>query len=256
MSVVADPAAVPPELVALTNRLGDPSADLVVLAEGNTSTVDAEGRLVIKASGSQMHSAGADDFVLVDLAEAADMMRNPAATQADLTALLAVGDGSSRRASIETLVHVAAAAVAGATWVAHTHPTAVVATVSVADAESRWTSALFPDEAVVVGVPAWVPYQEPGLALGRAVADAITRRGDADGVPPRCVLLGNHGLVALGGSPEEVSAVTAMAVKAARVRMLAASLGAPAYLDPTTAAALAGRADEVERRRLLAGGRG
>jgi rhamnose utilization protein RhaD (predicted bifunctional aldolase and dehydrogenase) len=253
MSVRADPAAVPAALVELTLRIGDPARDLVSLAEGNTSTV-GDGELVVKASGARMDRADAGDFVVVDMAAATRALADPRSTQDDLSALLAVaGDPRGRRASIETLVHVAAVQAGGATWVAHTHPTAVVGLVSLEEGEQLWQAPLFPDEAVVVGRPAWVGYEEPGLALGRAVARSIADHAQRYGGPPRLVLLGNHGIVALGQSPEEVEAVTTMAVKAARTRAIAHAVGTPRYLDAAGGDALAARADEVARRALLAG---
>jgi rhamnose utilization protein RhaD (predicted bifunctional aldolase and dehydrogenase) len=253
MSVRADPAAVPGALVDLTLRLGDPARDLVSLAEGNTSTT-VDGELVVKASGARMDRAGADDFVVVDIEAAARVLGDPRSTQDDLSALLALaGDPRGRRASIETLVHVAAVHAGGASWVAHTHPTAVVGLVSLEEGEQLWQAPLFPDEAVVVGRPAWVGYQEPGLALGRAVARAIAGHADRYGGPPRLVLLGNHGIVALGQSPDEVEAVTTMAVKAARTRIIAHAVGTPRYLDAAGGAALAARADEAARRAMLSG---
>ena len=54
------------ELVSLTRRLGDPDADLVVLAEGNTSARLPDGTFAIKASGSRMDQATAGDFVIAD----------------------------------------------------------------------------------------------------------------------------------------------------------------------------------------------
>ncbi len=243
------PDLVPEELVALTRRLGDPAADLVVLAEGNTSTRLPDGRFVVKASGARMDQADASGFVVVEPSELVRALDNPHTTQDELSALLA--DGAGRRASIETLVHLAALEYGGAEWVAHTHPTAVVGLLSIEEAEALWNAPLFPDEAVVLGRPAWVPYTEPGLALGRAVVAAIRGYAETEGQPPRLVLLGNHGIVALGRTAAEVEAVTTMCVKAARVRSVALGAGRLAPLDPVHAAALAGRPDEVERRRLL-----
>lgn len=253
MSVRADASAVPAALVELTLCIGDPARDLVSLAEGNTSTLE-DGDLVVKASGARMDRANVDDFVVVDVEAAARALVDPRTTQDELSALLTVaGDPRGRRASIETLVHVAAVHVGGATWVAHTHPTAVVGLLSVEEGERLWQAPLFPDEAVVVGRPAWVGYEEPGLALGRAVARSIADHAERYGVAPRLVLLGNHGIVALGQSADEVEAVTTMAVKAARTRMIAHAVGTPRYLDAADGDALASRTDEVARRALLAG---
>jgi rhamnose utilization protein RhaD (predicted bifunctional aldolase and dehydrogenase) len=245
------PADVPDELVALTRRIGDPAADLVVLAEGNTSVRLDGDRFAVKASGSRMDLAEAGDFVVGDLPELVDVLERGGTDQETLSQLLSA-DGS--RASIETLVHVVALA-AGATWVAHTHPTAVVGLLAVREAEELWSAPLFPDEAVVLGEPVWVPYAAPGIALGTAVHAAVRDRLDRDGVAPRLVLLGNHGIVALGATATEVETITTMAVKAARVRSVALGAGALAPLEIDHARELAGRPDEAARRTLLGGSR-
>jgi rhamnose utilization protein RhaD (predicted bifunctional aldolase and dehydrogenase) len=256
MSVHHSPDGVPAELVNLTRKLGDPAADLVVLAEGNTSARLPDGTFAVKASGARMDTAAAGDFVIADPEPLLSALADPRSSQEALTGLLDVGpdaEGRPRRASIETLVHVVALEYGGATWVAHTHPTAVVGLLAVDRAEELWASPLFPDEAVVVGPPAWVPYAEPGLALGRAVVASISEYTDREGHPPRLVLLGNHGIVALGATSAEVEAITTMCVKAARVRSVALGAGRLAPLDSVRSRALAGRTDETERRARLGG---
>jgi rhamnose utilization protein RhaD (predicted bifunctional aldolase and dehydrogenase) len=238
---------VPAELVALTRRIGDPAADLVVLAEGNTSLRLGDDRFVVKASGSRMDLAEAGDFVVGELPELVDVLERGGTDQETLSRLLSAGDS---RASIETLVHVVALA-AGATWVAHTHPTAVVGLLAVREAQELWEAPLFPDEAVVLGEPVWVPYAAPGIALGTAVHAAVRERLDRDGVAPRLVLLGNHGIVALGATATEVETITTMAVKAARVRSVGLGAGTLAPLDAAHARDLAARPDEAARRTRL-----
>jgi rhamnose utilization protein RhaD (predicted bifunctional aldolase and dehydrogenase) len=250
VTFTAEPSAVPDELVALTRRVGDPAADLVVLAEGNTSVRLSDDRFAVKASGARMDAAGPGDFVVGELPELLDVLERDAVDQEELTAALAVSGGG--RASIETLVHVVALA-AGASWVAHTHPTTVVGLLAVREAEELWSAPLFPDEAVVLGEPVWVPYAAPGIALGRAVHTAVRARLDRDGAPPRLILLGNHGIIALGATATEVETVTTMAVKAARIRSFALGAGTLAPLGIDHARELAGRPDEAARRQLLGG---
>lgn len=129
--------------------------------------------------------------------------------------------------------------------------TSVVGLLATPNAAELWSTPLFPDEAVVLGRPAWVPYATPGVRLGRAVRDAIRRYRETEGTPPRLVLLGNHGIVALGATAAEVEAITVMCVKAARVRAVALGAGGYAPLDAAEADSLARRPDEVSRRRLL-----
>jgi rhamnose utilization protein RhaD (predicted bifunctional aldolase and dehydrogenase) len=254
------PAEVPADLVSLTRRLGDPAADLVVLAEGNTSVRLPGDRFAVKASGSRMDVAEAGDFVVGELPELVDVLERGDADQETLSRLLSAGpvrertEATRHRASIETLVHVVALA-AGADWVAHTHPTALVGLLAVEQARELWEAPLFPDEAVVLGEPVWVPYAAPGIALGAGVHAAVRERLDRDGAPPRLVLLGNHGIVALGASAVEVETITTMAVKAARVRAVALGAGTPAPLGIDHARELAGRPDEAARRTLLGGTR-
>jgi ribulose-5-phosphate 4-epimerase/fuculose-1-phosphate aldolase len=123
----------------------------------------------------------------------------------------------------------------------------------VREAEQLWSAPLFPDEAVVLGEPVWVPYAAPGIALGTAVHAAVRERLDRDATPPRLVLLGNHGIVALGATAAEVEAITSMAVKAARVRAVALGAGTLAPLGIDHARELAERPDEAARRTLLGG---
>lgn len=248
MTFTADSGRVPAALVALTQDLGDPTADLVVLAEGNTAVRLDGDRFAVKASGARMATAGSGDFVVGELPELLGVLERDTVSQDELSAVLAVDGGG--RASIETLVHVVALA-AGATWVAHTHPTALVGLLAVREAQELWSAPLFPDEAVVLGEPVWVPYAAPGIALGRAVHAAVRDRLDRDGVPPRLVLLGNHGIVALGASATEVETITTMAVKAARVRSVALGAGTLSPLAVDHARELAGRPDEAARRQLL-----
>ncbi len=71
------------------------------------------------------------------------------------------------------------------------------------------------------------------------------------GQAPRIILLQNHGLIALGGSPASVLAATLMATKAAAIFMGAAALGGPTFLTPPHVDRIAGRADEAYRQQQL-----
>ena len=109
----------------------------------------------------------------------------------------------------------------GAEVVGHTHPVPVLALLCSPHAQALATHMLFPDQIVVLGRrPLFVPYVDPGLALARRVRDEL----EAHGEPPKVIYLGNHGLFALGRTPEHVLQITAMAVKASRV--LAGALAA------------------------------
>jgi rhamnose utilization protein RhaD (predicted bifunctional aldolase and dehydrogenase) len=247
------------ELLALTLEIGDPVKDYVILAEGNTSARIDDGSFWVKGSGIRLEDAkGPDAFVAMELEPLMAALRGRHEVgDAEMKRMLADarvgGQESGLAPSIETFVHAVCLAVGGAQVVAHTHPTAVNALLCARDAETLYSGVVFPDEAVVCGpVPLFVPYGEPGLPLGRMMLARMDSFVAERGAPPRLVLLANHGIVALGGTPAEVAAITAMAVKAARVRLGTQAAGGPSYLSPSQADRLAGRQDERERLQRLA----
>ncbi|QEO14250.1 class II aldolase [Agromyces intestinalis] len=250
-----EPERVAPELVELTRALGDPARDLVILAEGNTSEAFEDGTIAVKASGARMDAAGPDDFVVVDVAELVSLMLADDADQAVLTAALDAGEhaGARRRASIETLVHVAVRHFAPVRYVAHTHPTAVVSLLASVHAEHAFDETVYSDELVVLGTPLFVPYAQPGIALGREFFERLRGHVDAHGALPSLVLLGNHGIVAISESSAGALAVSEMAVKSARVRTGALAVGGIAGLSAQSTAAYFDREDFRERRSGLAG---
>ncbi|GAA1317130.1 class II aldolase/adducin family protein [Leucobacter albus] len=249
------PELVSPELLALTRALGRPERDLVILAEGNTSELLDGGELVVKASGSSMGQASEDTFVVVELDPLLRILRDPAAGQADLTAALAATDaaGNRVRASIESLVHAAVRAFAPVRYVAHTHPTDVVALLASAAAETAFAEPVYSEEYMVLGRSLFVPYAEPGLELGRLFLSRLEAYVAAHGETPSLILLGNHGIVALSDTVAGAEAISLMAVKSARVRLGARIAGGVAALDSATTADYFNRPDFRERREHLAG---
>ncbi len=230
--------------------------DLVILAEGNTSQLLDDGRLVVKASGSRMRDVTADDFVVIDLPPLVDLITSPTSTQADLTAALDAGtvDGRRRRGSIEALVHVAVQAVRPVTFVGHTHPTAVIGLLASVHAETAFDYAAYSDEAVVIGRPLYVPYAQPGIDLGKLFHERLVRYVEQHGDLPQLVTLGNHGIVAIAPTAQGVDAISEMAVKAAQVRTMAYSVGGIAPLSNESVDKFFARDDIAERRGNIAQG--
>jgi rhamnose utilization protein RhaD (predicted bifunctional aldolase and dehydrogenase) len=256
VTAVHEPGLVGDDLLALTRSLGRVERDLVILAEGNTSELLDDGRLVVKASGSRMRDASAEDFVVVDLPPLVDLLTSDSSTQADLTAALDAGTvaGRRRRGSIETLVHVAVQAVAPATFVGHTHPTAMIGLLASIHAETAFDYAAYSDEAVVIGRPLYVPYAQPGIDLGKLfhvrLAAYVERYGDL----PQLVTLGNHGIVAIAPTAEGIEAISDMAVKAAQVRTAAYAIGGVVPLSAESVDTFFARDDISERRGNIAQG--
>lgn len=242
------------DLLRLTRRLGEPELDLVILAEGNTSELVGE-EIVIKASGSSMREATASDFVCVGVEPLLALLRDQGATQETLTEALTAGvDGNRQvRASIESLVHVAVRALAPVRYVAHTHPTDVVALLSGAGAETAFAAPVYTDELMTLGRPLFVPYAQPGIELGRLVLARLEDHLDEFGELPSLVLLGNHGIVALSDTVAGAEAISLMAVKSARVRIGASRTGGVTTLSEAAVANYFDRPDFAARRAQLAG---
>jgi rhamnose utilization protein RhaD (predicted bifunctional aldolase and dehydrogenase) len=248
------------ELIALSLGLAAPALDLVILAEGNTSArIDRES-FWVKASGTPLaEAAGPGDYVAVAIAPLLETLReaeplDDAEIKQRLRSAALGGDDELPAPSIETYVHAACLEVGGATFVAHTHPTALNSLLCTEHARAAYEGVLFPDEAVVCGPrPLIVRYAAPGLELGRRTLTGLKEFMARHGEPPRVVLLLNHGLFALGCSGEEAAAITAMVVKAARIRLGALAAGRLRFLPPDQAQRLYGREDERARRQRLAG---
>jgi rhamnose utilization protein RhaD (predicted bifunctional aldolase and dehydrogenase) len=249
------PELVSDELVALTRSLGEPAKDLVILAEGNVSERLPDGRIAIKTSGSYMAQSDASQFVVVDVEPLVELMMAENTTQAELTGMLDAGehDGLRRRGSIETLVHAAVQSIRPTAFVAHTHPTAIVSLLASVHAATAFDEWVYSDEAVVIGKPLFVPYAEPGIQLGRLYLTKLREYVEENGELPSLVLLGNHGMVAIAGSAQAAEAITLMAVKGARVRLEALSVGGVRGLGGDTVSHYFEREDMAERRKALAG---
>lgn len=255
MSTQWDPGSVSPGLVELTNSLGAVHRDLVILAEGNTSERLPDGRIAVKASGASMAAATREDFVLADPQALVQLLADPDATQARLSAELDAGTqgGRRRRASIEAPLHAVVQVLGEARFIAHTHPTAVVSVLASVHGPQAYDYSVYSDEAVVLGRPLYVPYAQPGLELGRLFHRRLEEYLDSHGALPSLVLLGNHGIAAIGATAQAVDGITAMAVKGARIRAAAAAMGGVVPVPEQSMASFFARTDIDERRHLLAG---
>lgn len=244
-------------LVELSRALGEPSRDLVILAEGNTSIRTDPDRMLVKASGSALGTAAGGDFVEVDTRVLLDLVNDETAGDADVERVFGELARGGKRPSVEAMLHAVCLSVGGASVVGHTHPVPVNILLCSPHAERMSSDVLFPEQVVILGRrPVFVPYLDPGLTLARAVQRDMLARIELDGVPPKVIYLGNHGIFALGGSAAEVLQITAMAVKVSRILGGAITLGGARALSPEAVARIDGRPDELYRRRMLAGGAG
>jgi rhamnose utilization protein RhaD (predicted bifunctional aldolase and dehydrogenase) len=236
-------------LVELSRTLGEPSRDLVILAEGNTSIRTDQDRMLVKASGSQLATAADGDFVEVDTATMLDLVNDETAGASDVERVFGELGRTGKRPSVEAMLHAICLSAGGASVVGHTHPVPVNIVLCSPHAQRLSSDVLFPEQVVILGRnPVFVPYTDPGLSLARAVL----RRIELDGVPPKVIYLGNHGIFALGQSAAEVVAITAMAVKVSRILGGALTVGGVHTLSEQDAALIDGRPDEIYRRQVLA----
>jgi rhamnose utilization protein RhaD (predicted bifunctional aldolase and dehydrogenase) len=239
-------------IVALSRALGDPARELAILGEGNTSLRTGEGTMLVKASGASLATVTAADFVALETAPLLELLDDPGADDAAVAAVFTAVAG--RRPSVEAMLHAVCLERGGAGAVGHTHPVPVLALLCSPHAEALATHLLFPDQIVVLGRrPLFVPYVDPGLALARRVRDDLEAHIARHGEPPKAIYLGNHGLFALGRTPEHVLQITAMAVKASRVLAGALAAGGATPLTEADADRIDTRLDEHYRRERLEG---
>jgi len=235
--------------------LGDPSADLAILAEGNASA-RAGDTFWVKASGFSLSTMNAGGLVEVDLQRALGYLNGPDLDDAQIREALKgvrVDPSVELMPSVETFMHAYLLSLPDVEFVGHTHPTPLLSLLAIDNAEEISEQRLFPDEVVCCGpATAFVPYVDPGLPLARAIKESVERYIRKWESAPKTIWLQNHGLIVLGKNPKEIESGTLMSVKAARVWLGALSTNLD--IVPLTEAQvnrIHTRPDEHYRQRLL-----
>ncbi len=248
------PACVIDELVAMSNRLGNPANDLIILGEGNTSARLDDETFAVKGTGTELRTITAEGFARVRFDKVMELLHAPNLTPDLVTGTFCAAcvDAGGRRPSVEALLHALCLQMDGVSFVAHTHPTAVNIITCSQLGEEVVRGRLFPDEIVCCGVaPVWVPYTDPGIPLARRVKQEIEAYVQKHGLRPKTILMQNHGLISLGGTTAEVENAQYMMVKTARILVGAYALGGPHYLSPEVVDHIFGRPDEKYRMAIL-----
>jgi rhamnose utilization protein RhaD (predicted bifunctional aldolase and dehydrogenase) len=239
----------------MSNNLGDPARDYVILGEGNTSARADADTFWVKASGTNLRTIEADGFVRVRFARVLALLEAGDLGDDDVKAGLDAAKADSAvtaRPSVETVLHALALQLEGVNFVGHTHPTPINALTCSTAFETAVSGRLFPDEIVVCGpAPVVVPYTDPGLPLACQVRDLINTYMDEYREVPKVILMQNHGLIALGRTAQQVEDITAMAVKTARVLLGTYALGGPRFLTSENVDRIHTRPDELYRRKLF-----
>jgi rhamnose utilization protein RhaD (predicted bifunctional aldolase and dehydrogenase) len=249
-------AGVLDDVISLSHTLGAPDRDLVILAEGNTSIRTEPDRMLVKASGVHLATAGRADFVDVRISELIELLDDSSTDQHAIAETFnRLGAATGRRPSVEAMLHAICLQEGGASVVGHTHPVAVNALLCSEHAETLASLVIYPEQIVVLGRKAMlIPYVDPGLSLARLVRERLQDFVAAEGVPPKVIYLANHGMFALGTTPDEVLRITEMAVKVSRIMQAGLAMGALSALSASDSDRIHEREDEQYRRAILDGG--
>lgn len=243
------------QLVALSNTLGQPELDYVILGEGNTSARADDTSFWVKASGAELRTITAAGFVQVAFDRVLALLEQEGLTDQEVKAGLVaakVDPAAPGHPSVETLLHALCLQLPGVNFVGHTHATAVNMLTCSQGFFDAYGGRLFPDEIVLCGpAPVLVPYTDPGVPLAREVWARIQGYIEQYGEQPKVILIQNHGLIVLGNSPQQVLDVTAMAVKTARILLGTYAAGGPHFMSAREVARIHTRPDELYRRQQL-----
>lgn len=241
-------------LLDLSHELGREERRFAILGEGNTSARLDENTFAVKASGSSLATLERAGLAHCHFAPVLDLFHSPnAGDDAIEAALLAsrVSD-EERKPSTEALFHAYLLSLPDVHFVGHTHPEAVNCLLASPRAEDYSFKRLFPDHIVCCGARSvLVPYVHPGVPLALAIRKGVEEHVAQFNETPRLILLRNHGLIALGKTPNAVLAATLMAEKAARIFLGAASIGGLTFMDDDNVARIAGWNAEHYRQKVL-----
>ncbi len=241
-------------LLDLSHQLGDEGRGLAILGEGNTSTQLENGLFAVKASGSSLSTLDRAGVARCHLAKVLDLFGRPDISDDETEAALLDSRAfdEDRKPSTEALFHAYLLGLPDVHFVGHTHPLKVNALACSPRAAEFATKRLFPDEIVCCGAQSvLVPYVNPGVPLARAIRDEVEAFRAKWNQVPRLILIANHGMIALGKTPQAVLATTLMAEKAATIWQGAAALGGPTFLSEEQVEYIAGWNAEAYRQKVL-----
>ncbi len=248
------PEQIRERLLQLSHDLGREERQLAILGEGNTSADNGDDTFWVKVSGTSLGTLAPGDLSRVRFEPVLAMLEADDLGQEQVEAGLraALADPSHKKPSVETFLHALCLNEGGAAWVGHTHAVAINRILCSRLGAEPFLNHIFPHAVVVCGVaPPVVPYVDPGLALAKAIQAELRRYRAELGVPPRLILMVNHGPVVLGANAREAFNVMLMADKWARILWGTYALGGPRFLPADVARHIGGRLDEVVRRREL-----
>ena len=191
------PHTIPPQLIQISNHYGN-NPDFVLAGGGNTSYKDGR-HMYIKASGQSLARITADGFAVMDMSKLAEILtktysddndKRESEVLADMISAQAESDLPQKRPSVETLLH----CIMPQKYVIHTHPALVNAILCTPNSK-RLTAEILGDSVI------WIESIMPGYILSKRIEKEIADCGD---VPPRCIVLENHGIFVAADTAEEI----------------------------------------------------
>lgn len=249
------PAESLPRLLDLSHQLGREDRKLAILGEGNTSTRTSADTFIVKASGSNLATLSPLGVTECRLSALLPLLDRKAMADAAIDdALLAARvDSQAKKPSVEAIFHAYLLTLPGVDFIGHTHPVMVNQLLCTKHGRTFAQRRLFPDEVVCCGAESvFVPYADPGLKLAQAIRGGVVAFIKRLSRPPRVIVIENHGLIALGATPQAVLAATLMSAKAAEIYSGAAAHGNKLqFLTPAQVSRIAGRPDEHYRQKAL-----
>lgn len=242
------------ELLALSHEIGREDRPLAILGEGNTSARLSGDQFAVKASGCCLATLSEHDVTVCDTAKVLAILDKRLLTDEELEQLLMDSrvNGIGKKPSVEAMFHAWLLTLRDIHYVGHCHPMPANQVLCSPRARDFAERRLFPDEVVCCGAQSvFVPYADPGLPLAREIAERTRLFIEKEGLVPRLIVLQNHGIIALGSTPQAVLSCILMATKAAAIFMGAAAMGGPNFMTPQHVERIAARPDEAYRQRQL-----
>ena len=241
-------------LLGLAHELGRAESKLSILGEGNVSAKLSTTEFLVKASGSTLGTLAVDDLTQCQSEPVLRLLERKSVSDAETETILleARVKPGAKKPSTETVFHAWLLTMKNIHFVGHCHPASANQVLCSPRARDFAERRLFPDEVVCCGsASVFVPYTDPGLPLAREIRDRANFFIQQHGGVPRLILLQNHGIIALGATPQAVSACIHMASKAAEIFVGAAALGGPNFMSAKDVERISSRPDEVYRQRQL-----
>ncbi|MDA1261638.1 MAG: class II aldolase/adducin family protein [Planctomycetota bacterium] len=241
-------------LLQLAHTLGKDDLRMSILGEGNVSIRVSDETFLVKTSGANLGSLSETGIAECRFDKLLPMIDSKGMDDAQIDQALFDARVSldAKKPSVESLFHAWLLGLPGVQCVGHVHAIAVNQILCSPRAKEFARNRIFPDEIVCCGCESvFVPYTDPGLALAQVIRQKTLKFVARTKREPRIILLENHGVIAVGSSPDGVLASLLMVEKSAQIFVGSAALGGPNFLTAKQVQRIAGRPDEHYRQSVL-----